>query len=104
MFAGVVYILENHVRKGQIQAGSGFECDRCPKVGNPYLIALRQSCPSLSKFPDSYFLCSLLSTSFSAVSSASAAFTFTSGSTPVPSQSVFENGLIALASGIPIPK
>jgi hypothetical protein len=48
------------------------------------------SSPSPSKFPDSYFLCSLLSASFSAVSSASAAFTFTSGSTPVPSQSVFE--------------
>jgi hypothetical protein len=59
-------------------------------VGNSYLITLRLSCPSPSKFPDSYFLWSLLSASFSAVSSASAAFTFTSGSTPVPSQSVFE--------------
>jgi hypothetical protein len=51
-----------------------------------------------------YFFCRLPSASFSAVSSASAAFTFTSGSTPVPSQSVFEKGLIVLTSGIPIPK
>jgi hypothetical protein len=36
-----------------------------------------------------YFLRSLLCASFTAVSRASAAFTFTSGSTPVPSQSVF---------------
>jgi hypothetical protein len=57
-----------------------------------------------SKFPDSYFLCSLLSASFFAVSSASAAFTLTSGSTPVSAQSVFEKGSIAFVSGMPIPK
>jgi hypothetical protein len=41
---------------------------------------------------------------FSAVSSASATATFTSGFTPVSSQSVFEMGLISLASGTPIMK
>src|ERR1035437_906203 len=51
-----------------------------------------------------YFFCRILSASFSAVTSASATFTFTFGSTPVPSQSVFEKGLIALVSVIPIPK
>ncbi len=46
----------------------------------------------------------LLSASFWAVSSASAAFTFTSGSTPTPSQSAFPKGLIAFSSGMPMPK
>ena len=39
-----------------------------------------------------------------AVSSASAAFTFTSGSTPTSAQSFFEKGLMAFVSGMPIPK
>ena len=51
-----------------------------------------------------YFFCSLLSASFSAVFSASAAFTFTSGSTPVPSQLVFEMGLTTLMPGTRIMK
>jgi hypothetical protein len=51
-----------------------------------------------------YFSCSLLSNSFSAVFSASAAFTFTSGSTPVPSQLVFETGLMTLMPGTRIMK
>jgi hypothetical protein len=60
--------------------------------------------PYSGTFQTFYFPCSLLSASFTAVSSASAAFTFTSGSTPVSAQSVFEKGLIGLVSGIPIPK
>ena len=40
----------------------------------------------------------------SAVDSASAAGTFTSAATPVPSQFVFEYGLIALANGTPMAK
>ena len=44
------------------------------------------------------------SANLSAVLKAFAALTFTSGSTPTPSQSVFENGLTALTSGTPIPK
>lgn len=55
-------------------------------------------------FRFAYLRCSLLSASFLAVSSASAAFTFTSGSTPTPSQSAFPKGLIAFSSGMPIPK
>jgi len=55
-------------------------------------------------FHSPYFFCSLLSASFSAVTSASAAFTFTSGSTPISAQSFFEKGLIAFVSGMPIPK
>lgn|SRR6266851_7956205 len=51
-----------------------------------------------------YFFCSLLSASFSAVFSASAAFTFTSGLTPVPSQLVFEMGLTTLMPGTRIVK
>ena len=51
-----------------------------------------------------YFFCSLLSASFSALASASAAFTFTSGSTPVPSQLVFEMGLTTLMPGTRIVK
>jgi hypothetical protein len=51
-----------------------------------------------------YFPCNLLSASFSAVASASAAFTFTSGSAPVPSQFVFEMGLTTLMSGTRIMK
>src|SRR6202011_4378162 len=51
-----------------------------------------------------YFFGSLLSASFSAVFSASAAFTFTSGSTPVPSQLVFEMGLTTLMPGTRIVK
>jgi hypothetical protein len=51
-----------------------------------------------------YFFCRLLSASFSAVFSASAAFTFTSGSTPVPSQLVFEMGLTTLMPGTRIMK
>jgi hypothetical protein len=51
-----------------------------------------------------YFFCSLLSASFSAVFSASAAFTFTSGSTPFPSQLVFEMGLTTLMPGTRIMK
>lgn len=46
----------------------------------------------------------LLCASFSAVSSASAALTFTSGSTPVPSQSGLPYGLTGYVSGIPMPK
>jgi hypothetical protein len=42
--------------------------------------------------------------SFSAVCSASAAFTFTSGFTPASAQSVFEKRFIGLVSGMPIPK
>jgi hypothetical protein len=48
--------------------------------------------------------CNLLCASFSAVTSPSAAFTFISGSTPISAQSVFEKGLIAFVSGMPIPK
>ena len=55
-------------------------------VGDSYLIALLQTSPLSSTFPDPYFLCSLLSANFSAVSSASAALTFTSGSTPISAQ------------------
>jgi len=47
---------------------------------------------------------SLLFANSSAFSSASAAFTGTSGSTPVPSQFVFEIGFIARANGTPIMK
>ncbi len=46
----------------------------------------------------------LASASFSAVSSASSALTFTSGSTPTPSQSALPKGLIAFCSGMPMPK
>src|SRR5882762_327889 len=56
------------------------------------------------KFSDSYFLGSLLSANFTAVSSASPALTFTSGSTPTSAQSDFEKGLMAFVSGMPIPK
>lgn len=51
-----------------------------------------------------YVLRSLLSTSFSAVARASVALTFTSGSTPVIAQSLSENGLTGLCSGIPTAK
>jgi len=57
-----------------------------------------------SKTSQAYFFCSLLCASFTAASSASAAFTFTSGSTPVSAQSIFEKRWIGLVSGIPIPK
>jgi hypothetical protein len=60
--------------------------------------------PYAGTFQTVYFSCSLLSASFIAVFSASAAFTFTSGSTPVSAQSVSEKGLLGLVSGIPIPK
>jgi len=51
-----------------------------------------------------YFFCSLLLASFTAASSASADFTFTSGSTPTSDQSLVEYGLMALTSGMPMPK
>jgi hypothetical protein len=46
----------------------------------------------------------LLCASFSAVSSASPALIFTSGATPVPSQSGLPYGLTGFVSGIPMPK
>jgi hypothetical protein len=61
-------------------------------------------CRHLVSFYRSYFFCSLPCASFSAVTSASTAFTFTSGSTPTSAQSVFAKGLIAFVSGMPIPK
>jgi hypothetical protein len=51
-----------------------------------------------------YLVGSLLCASFTAVSSATAASTFTSGSTPVSAQPAVANGLIAFVSGMPIPK
>src|ERR1700744_4263715 len=51
-----------------------------------------------------YFAVTRAFASFTAVSSASAAGTFTSGSTPIPSQSALPKGLIALSSGMPMPK
>jgi hypothetical protein len=51
-------------------------------------------------FAVSYFFAA----SFLATSSASAAGTLTSGSTPVPSQFVLETGFIARANGTPIVK
>ena len=51
-----------------------------------------------------YFPFSFSWASLSAVVKASAAGTFTSGATPVPSQFVFEMGLMALANGTPIMK
>jgi hypothetical protein len=52
----------------------------------------------------SYFLCSLRSATACAALSASSAFTFMSGATPVPSQSAVAKGLMVFVSGIPIPK
>jgi hypothetical protein len=54
--------------------------------------------------PSTYLFCRLISASFSAASRASAAFTLTSGATPVPHKSVFEMGLIGLVSGTAIMK
>lgn len=51
-----------------------------------------------------YFFLICSAAIFLATSSASAAGTFTSGSTPVPSQLVFEIGLTARANGTPIEK
>ena len=56
------------------------------------------------KIQTAYFSRSLLSARSFAVSSASAAFTLTSGSTAVSAQAVFEKGLIVFVSGMPIPK
>jgi imidazolonepropionase-like amidohydrolase len=53
-------------------------------------------------FQIAYFVCSLLSASFLALSSASTAFTFTSGSTPIPSQSALPKGLIVVAGLTPM--
>ena len=47
-----------------------------------------------------YFVCNLLSANLRAVASASAAFTLTSGSTPVPFQSLRPKGLMDLTSVI----
>jgi len=49
-------------------------------------------------------LANLSTASFSAVVKASAALTFTSGSTPVPSQSPFVTGLMGRAKGTPMVK
>ena len=73
-------------------------------VGKPSLVGKVRLARYSARFQTAYFLCRLLSASFSVVCSASAAFTFTSSSTPVSAQSVFEKGLIGLASGMPIPK
>ena len=51
-----------------------------------------------------YLLRSFSQASFSAVTNASAALTFTSGSTPVIAQSLSENGFTGLCSGIPTAK
>jgi hypothetical protein len=81
-----------------------WHCDRQDFTGSsPYLRwAEATPFPARSKAldPQLYFFAA----SFLATSSASAADTLTSGSTPVPSQFVFEIGLIALANGTPIMK
>jgi hypothetical protein len=55
-------------------------------------------------FARASYLTSFVSARRSAVFNASVASTFTSGSTPTPSQLLFEKGLIASTSAIPIPK
>ena len=62
------------------KSGSGAGCGRL-KTG--------RKAAGRSRDPRDYFFSTLVSASFAAVSSASAAFTFTSGVTPTPSQSVF---------------
>ena len=57
-------------------------CTACPPNRRT-----REYTPSPSNFRQPYFFTSLLSASFTAVSSASAAFTLTSGSTPITAQS-----------------
>src|SRR5580704_7328589 len=67
---------------------------------------LRRAAVHDQAWPDHlfYFAASFSAASFWAVASASAAETFTSGSTPVPSQLVLETGLTAFAKGTPIMK
>ena len=79
------------------------EADRRMLIQNDVLGTLICRCYCSLAYT-AYFPCNLLSASFSAVASASAAFTFTSGSTPVPSQLVFEMGLTTLMSGTRIMK
>jgi hypothetical protein len=78
--------------------------NRSAIIGTNRQVGFRLLLASTARIQIAYFFCSFLSASFSAVSSASAAFTFTSGSTPVPSQSYFEMGLIGLAKGTKIMK
>jgi hypothetical protein len=93
-------------------AGIYFFCERelvCPRISSqPGAVGdenysmrlsrashLLRSWPSLGESSGSYFLGILLSANFTAVSSASPALTFTSGSTPTSAQSDFEKGLMA---------
>jgi hypothetical protein len=67
----------------------------------------RRSChhkPTRLAGPSFSYFCRLPSAKFIAVLSASAAFTFTSGSTPVPSQLVLEMGLMTFMLGTRIVK
>ena len=88
-------------RHGDARAGTPGDACRAGDCVEPEMIATKNR-RQLSQAYDFRFRFS--ATSLSAVVSASAAGTFTSGSTPVPSQFVLVIGLIARANGTPMMK